>query len=127
MLCLVLRAQPRVRATNHGHMVQQLPFRKLLAFRLAKMHSFGRRLKQNIVADGGFPRDLIIEDATVLRADEPSQIRLLHFLAIAHVREFMAEEADGQLSLAKAARSLHDQELEGRGAAVRKPQHCANQ
>jgi hypothetical protein len=32
----------------------------------------------------------------------------------------MAEEADGQLSLAKAARSLQYKELEAREAAVRK-------
>ena len=84
------------------------------------MDSFGGRLEQNLVADHSFPRDLIIDDATVLRAVEPSQIRLLRFLAIAHVREFMAEETDGQLSLAKAARSLQDKELEAREAAVRK-------
>ena len=120
MLCLVRRAQPRVRATNHWHMVQELPFRKLLACQLAKMHSFGGRLEQNLVADHSFPRDLIIDDATVLRAVEPSQIRFLRFLASAHVREFMAEETDGQLSLAKAARSLQDKELEAREAAVRK-------
>ena len=77
-------------------------------------------MDQNLVADHSFPRDLIIHDATVLRAVEPSQIRFLHFLAIAHVREFMAEETDGQLSLAKAARSLQDKELEAREAAVRK-------
>ena len=51
---------------------------------------------------------------------EPSQIRFLHFLAIAHVRKFIAEETDGQLSLANAARSLQDKELEAREAAVRK-------
>ena len=84
------------------------------------MDSFGGRLEQNLVADHSFPRDLIIDDATVLRAAEPSQIRFLHFLAIEHVREFMAEETDGQLSLAKAARSLQDKELEAREAAVRK-------
>jgi hypothetical protein len=32
----------------------------------------------------------------------------------------MAEETDGQLSIAKAARSLQDNELEAREAAVRK-------
>ena len=84
------------------------------------MHSFGGRLEQNLVADDSFPRDLSIHDATVLRAVEPSQIWLLHVLALAHVRQFMAEEADGQLSLAKAARSLQDKELEAREAAVRK-------
>ena len=84
------------------------------------MDSFGGRLEQNLVADHSFPRDLIIDDATLLRSVEPSQTRLLHFLAIAHVREFMAEETDGQLSLAKAARSLQDKELESREAAVRK-------
>ena len=102
-------------------MLQELPFRKLLAFRWAKMHSFGGRLEQNLVADHSFPRDLSIDDATVLRAVEPSHIRFLHFLAIAHVREFMAEKkADGQLSLAKAAHSLQYKELEAREAAVRK-------
>jgi len=120
MLCLVRRAQPRARPTNHWHMVQELPVRKLLAFQLAKMHSFGGRLGQNPVADDSFPRDLIIHNATVLRAVEPSQIWFLHFLEIAHVREFMAEEADGQLSLAKAARSFQDKELEARKAAARK-------
>jgi hypothetical protein len=44
----------------------------------------------------------------------------LHFLAIAHVLEFMAGEAHGQLSLAKEACSLQDKELEAREAAVRK-------
>ena len=77
-------------------------------------------MEQNLVADHSFPRDLIIDDATVLRAVEPSQIRFLHFLAIAHVREFMAEETDGQLSLAKAACSLQYKELEAREAAVMK-------
>ena len=67
------------------------------------MDSFGGRLEQNLVAGHSFPRDLIIDDATVLRAVEPSQIRFLHFLACAHVLEFMAEEADGQLSLAKGS------------------------
>ena len=61
------------------------------------MDSFGGRLEQNSVADHSFPRDLIIDDATVLRAVEPTQIRFMHFLA-----------AGGQLSLAKAARSLQD-------------------
>ena len=56
------------------------------------------------------PGDLIIDDATVLHLVEPSEIRLLHFLAVAHVGEFMAEETDGQLSLAKAARSFQDKE-----------------
>ena len=84
------------------------------------MHSFGGRLEQNLVADHSFPRDLAIHDATVLRAVEPSQIRLLHVLAIAHVREFMAEEADGHLIIAKAARSFQDKEPEAREAAVRK-------
>ena len=84
------------------------------------MHSFDGLLEHNLVADHIFPLDLIIHDATVLRAVEPSQIRFLHFLASAHVREFMAEETDGQLSLAKAARSLQDKELEAREAAVRK-------
>ena len=74
-------------------MLQELAFRKLLAFRLAKMHSFGGRSEQNLVADHSFPRDLIMHDATVLRAVEPSQSWFLHFWAIAHVREFMAEEA----------------------------------
>jgi hypothetical protein len=120
MLCLVRRAQPRVSATNHWHMVQELPFRELLAFLLANTDSFGGRLKQNLVPDHSCPRDIIIDDATVLRAVEPWQIRFLHFLAIAHVREFMAEEANGQLNLAKAARSLQDKELEAREAAVRK-------
>ena len=73
---------------------KELPLRKLLALRLANMHSFGGRLEQNLVADHSFPRDLIIDDTTVLRAVEPSQIRFLHFLAIAHVREFIAAEAD---------------------------------
>jgi len=77
-------------------------------------------LEQNLVADHDFQRELNIDDATVLRAVEPSQIRLLHFLASAHVREFMAEDVDGQLSLAKAARSLQYKELEAREAAVRK-------
>ena len=77
-------------------------------------------MEQNLVADDSFPRDLIIHDATVLRAVEPSQIRCLHFLAIAPVREFMAEEVDGQLSIAKAACLLQDEELEAREAAVRK-------
>ena len=54
------------------------------------------------------------------RAVEPSQIRFLHLLASAHVRECMAEETDGQLNLAKAARSLQDKELEAREAAVSK-------
>ena len=67
------------------------------------MHSFGGRLEQNLVADDSFARDLSIHDATVLRAVEPSQIRFLDFLAIAHVREFMAKEADGQLSLCQGA------------------------
>ena len=70
------------------------------------MDSFGGRLEQNLVADHSFPRDLIIHDATVLRAVEPSPIRFLHLLATAHVREFMDEDADGQLSFDKAARSL---------------------
>ena len=84
------------------------------------MHYFGGRLEHKLVADESFPRDLSIHDATVLRAVEPSQIRFLHFLAIAHVREFMAEETDGQQSLAKAAGSFQDKELEAREAAVRK-------
>ncbi|MFM7984600.1 MAG: hypothetical protein ACKPKO_35270, partial [Candidatus Fonsibacter sp.] len=89
--------------------------------RLAKMHSFGGRLEQNLVADASYPRDLIIHDATVLRAVEPSQIRFLHFLALAHEREFMAELVDGHMSLAKAARSFQDKECEARDSAVSKP------
>jgi hypothetical protein len=84
------------------------------------MDSFGGRLEQNLVAVHSFPRDLSIDDATVLRAVEPSHIRFLHFLAIAQVRECKADEIDGQLSLAKEARSLQDKELEARKAAVRK-------
>ena len=68
--------------------------------------------KSFFVSDDGFLRNLILEDAAVLRAVEPSQIRLLHFLAIAHVREFMAEEVDGQLSFAKAARPSRTRNLE---------------
>ena len=75
---------------------------------------------KNLVPDHSFPRDLIIDNATVLRAVESSQIRFLHCLAIAHVRELMAEETDGQLSLAKAPRSLQDKDLEAREAAARK-------
>ena len=56
------------------------------------MQSLGGRLEHNLVAHHSFPRDLIIHDATVLRAVDPSQIRFLHFLAIARAREFMAEE-----------------------------------
>ena len=84
------------------------------------MYSFGGRLEQNLVAEHSLPCVLIIHDATVLRAVDPSQIWLLHVLVIAHVREFVAEEADGQPSLAKAARSLQYKELEARAAAVRK-------
>ncbi len=85
------------------------------------MHALRRRLEQNLVADDGFPRDLIIEEAKVLRGIKPSLIWCLHFLALAHVREFVAEEVYGLLSLANAARSFQDQEFEARGAAVRKP------
>ncbi len=95
MLCLVRRAQPRVGATNHWLMVQKLPFRKLLEFRLAKMDSFGGRLEENLVADDSSPRDLIRHNAMVLRAVEPSQNRFLQFLAFAHAREFMAEDQLG--------------------------------
>ena len=37
------------------------------------------------------------------------------------VTSTMAEEADGQLNLSKAARSLQDQKLEAKSAAVRQP------
>ena len=56
----------------------------------------------------------------MLRAAVPSQIRFLRVLGIAHVPEVMAEEADVQLSLANAARSLQDKELEARDSAVSK-------
>ena len=120
MQCIVVRARPRVRATNHGHIVQTLPFRDLLAFGLTNALLLTTLGTNYLFADDGFPRDFTIEDATVLLAAEPSQIMLLQLLDIAHVREFMAQEVDGQLSLAKAARSLQDKELEAREAAVRK-------
>ena len=73
------------------------------------LHSFVRQLKHHHVVAVSFPLGLIKEVALVLSAIEPSQFRLLHCLAIAHVREFVAEKVDGQLSLANAARSFQDQ------------------
>ena len=55
----------------------------------------------------------------MLRAVEPSQIRLSHSLALARVREFMDEDVYGQLNSAKVARSLQYKELEAMGLAIR--------
>ncbi|MFM7985794.1 MAG: hypothetical protein ACKPKO_41415, partial [Candidatus Fonsibacter sp.] len=85
---------------DHWHMVQITSITHIVGILIGKDALFR--------PNGGFQRDLIIETATVFRAIEPSQIRFLHFLAISQVREFVAERADGQLSLANAARSFQD-------------------